>query len=156
QILAFGFDVRASNATIRRLAVYGFGNDRASGSSEGNIVLDAASNNALVEWNVVGSGAGAWADPGAGARTQADNIVGVGNTSNAQIRDNLIGFGTYMGGLQTGGPANSGWVIQSNEIRHNGIGHSNQDGVSIESGTGGTTVQGNWIADVEGNGVDMS
>src|SRR5262249_43817947 len=40
QILAFGFDVRASNATIRRLAVYGFGNDRASGSSEGNIVLD--------------------------------------------------------------------------------------------------------------------
>ncbi len=148
---ARGLDVQANNVTVRGIAISGFGNNRSTGTGEANIRIGAVSG-AVIEQNILGTSATSFSDPGA-AGTLGDNITLVG-PSGAIIRNNLIGYAHYMGVLAIASSA--GTLIEGNEIRGNGIGRANQDGVSFEGNSGTGTVRGNLIAGTEGNGVDMA
>lgn len=150
--LPLGIDILANNAIVRGLAVFGFGNDRATDFSEGNIRVGNAAGNALIERSIIGTSASSFTDPGAAARTQGDNITIMTSATNAIVRNNLIGYAAYMGVLSITGAQST--TVEGNEIRGNGIGHPNQDGVSQESLTANCIVRGNLIVDGEGTGID--
>jgi trimeric autotransporter adhesin len=149
--LALGLDIQADNTTIRGVAVYGFGT-AANSDASANIRVGAVSG-AVVENCVLGSTASSFADPGAGARSVGDNIRVVGGSAGV-IRNNLIGFSNGKG-IQLGGGGATGWSVTGNEVRGNGVGNSNLDGIDIENGAGSNTVRGNLFTENEAAGVDM-
>ena len=143
-----GLDVQANNTTIRGLAIYGFG----SNAANGNIRIGNNFTGTLIEQNVIGSTATSFTDPGAGTRTGGSNIYSAGGDSGT-IQNNLIGFANSFGVL--GDTASTGWLIQNNEIRGNGIGSAVQDGISFEAaGSGNTQIQGNLVTGNKGVGID--
>ena len=150
-IVPIGLDAQADSATIRRISIYGFGNFRASGSSEGNVRVGAVAG-ALVEKSIIGTGAASFTDPGVAERTAGNNLSFQGSTGPI-VRDNLIGYAAYMGLLFYTGSVNA--LAEGNEIRGNGIDHPNQDGISIESNAASGTLRGNLIVGTEGCGVEL-
>lgn len=149
--LAVGLNVQANSVTVRGLAIYGFGNT-ANSDNHSNIRIGNNHTGALIEQNVLGATASSFSDPGAGARSVGDNIRSAGADSGT-VRNNLIGFSAGKG-IQLGGGSN-GWLIEGNEVRNNGIGNSNLDGIDIENGSGGNTVRGNSFSGNEAAGIDM-
>ncbi|MCP9495505.1 MAG: right-handed parallel beta-helix repeat-containing protein [Pyrinomonadaceae bacterium MAG19_C2-C3] len=149
--VAVGLDLQANDAAVRRLSVFGFGNT-ANSDAHANIRIGNNFTGALIESNIIGASAADFVDPGAGARSGGDNIRSIG-ADNGTVRNNLIGFSAGKGfGVEAG---SSLWTIENNEIRGNGIGNSNLDGIDFE--TGGTTnniARGNLITANEGVGVD--
>ena len=148
--LAIGLDVQASNVTLRGLAIYGFGTASNSDTS-GNIRIGNVSG-ALIEQNVLGTPAGSFTDPGAGARSTGDNVRCAGG-DNGILRNNLIGYGNGKG-LELNNGSN-GWLVVGNEIRGNGIGTPNLDAIDIENGSGGATVRGNLLTASAAVGLEM-
>jgi trimeric autotransporter adhesin len=150
--IAVGLDVQASNVTIRGIAIYGFGTTPNSDTS-GNIRINIGFTGTMIRDNVLGSTATSFPANYAGAALSlGDNIRSVG-ADNGTIRDNLIGFSAGKG-IQLGGGSN-GWTVQDNEVRGNGIGNANLDGIDIENGSGSNTVSGNRFEGNEADGVDM-
>lgn len=148
--VAIGFDIQASNVTIRGFAIYGFGT-AANNDASANIRIGGGFTGALIEMNVLGSSATSFTDPGAGVRSIGDNIRSVG-ADNGTVRNNLVGFSEGKGfGVES---ASTGWLIENNEFRGNGINNSNLDGVDIENSSGIVTVRGNLFTRNEGVGVD--
>jgi uncharacterized repeat protein (TIGR01451 family) len=147
--IAIGLDLQAANATVRRLAVYGFGTAPNS-DTNGNLRVGNVSG-ALIEENVLGAAASGFADPGATTRSIGDNLRVAGGDGGT-IRNNLIGF-SHGKGIQLGGGAN-GWTVTGNEVRGNGIGNSNLDGVDVENGSGSATITGNLFVGNEAAGID--
>lgn len=147
-----GFDLQASNVTIRGLAIYGFG-AAANSDANGNIRINGGITGTLIERNILGSTATSFPTNYAGAAlSTGDNIRSAGGDSGT-IRNNLIGFSAGKG-IQLGG-GSTGWLVENNEVRDNGIGNSNLDGIDIENGSGGNTVRGNRFEHNEALGVDM-
>ena len=131
--IATGFDINASSVTIRGFAMRAF-------ASESVLLRDAYSGS-LIEQNILGSGATAFADPGAGNRTNAQ-VRSLG-ADGVTVQNNLIGFADATGVyLNTN---SDGWTVQNNEVVDIGIGFDNGDGIAIGTSTG-TLVQGNRIA----------
>ena len=149
--LAVGLDAQANSTTIRALAIYGFGN-AANSDANANIRIGNNFTNALIESCVIGSSAVSFTDPGAGARSGGDNVRSVGGDGGT-LRNNLIGFSAGKGFGVEGG--STGWTIEGNEIRGNGIGNPNLDGIDFETaGSTGNTARRNLIIGNEGVGVD--
>ncbi len=149
---AVGFDISANSVTIRGLAIYGFGTT-ANSDTSGNIRINANITGTLIERNVVGSTANSFPANYAGAALSiGDNIRSAGGDTGV-IQNNLIGFSAGKG-IQLGGGA-TGWTVVNNEVRGNGIGNSNLDGIDIENGSGGNTVRGNLFNGNEADGIDM-
>jgi hypothetical protein len=147
-----GLDVRADNFTIRRFAIYGFGDGVDLLTDQGNIFFDQPVVNMLIEENVLGSSAASFSDPGVGVRTGGANIWGE-VADNGTIRNNLIGFGGFFGILLSTNADT--WTVENNEVRANGLLHLGTDGIDINGGTINTTVRGNLFAANRGSGVDM-
>lgn len=146
-----GIDIQASGVTVRGLCIYGFGT-QANADGHANIRLGAAASGSLIERNVLGSAANSFTDPGGTARSVGDNIRSQG-ADNGTVTNNLIGFSAGKGFGVEGG--SSGWLIDNNEIRGNGITNAHLDGIDLETaGTILNTVRGNLIAANEGVGVD--
>lgn len=146
--LALGLDIQSSTITVRGLAIYGFGNAVAS-DANGNIRVGNNYTGTLIERNVIGTTATSFADPGA-SRSGGDNIRIAGGDSGT-ITNNLVGFSAGQGvGISTG---STGWQINGNEIRGNGIGNVTYGGVGIDGAT--DTLDSNLIAANQGAGVDM-
>ncbi|MEA2173256.1 MAG: trimeric autotransporter adhesin [Blastocatellia bacterium] len=148
--IAIGFDVQASNVTIRGLSIYGFGTT-ANDDASGNIRIGAGFSTIRIELNILGASATSFTDPGA-TRSVGDNIRSIGADSGT-IQNNLIGYSNGKG-IQLGG-GSTGWTVQNNEVRGNGINNSNLDGIDIENGSGGNTIIGNLFTANEALGVDM-
>ena len=149
--LSIGLDLQASALTVRGIAISGFGNV-ANNDGNANIRLGASASAALIENNVIGSGAASFADPGLAARSGGDNVRAVG-AAGGTLRNNLIGYAAGKGvGLQSGA---NGWSVSGNEIRGNGIGNANLDGIDVESSSS-ATISGNLVIGNEGNGIDTS
>jgi uncharacterized repeat protein (TIGR01451 family) len=148
--IAIGFDVQASNVTIRGLSIYGFGTT-ANDDASGNIRIGAGFSTIRIELNILGATATSFTDPGA-TRSVGDNIRSAGANSGT-IQNNLIGYSNGKG-IQLGG-GSTGWTVQNNEVRGNGINNSNLDGIDIENGSGGNIVVGNLFTANEALGVDM-
>ncbi len=151
--LTIGLDLQGTNETVRGISIYGFGTT-ANNDANANIRLGASAANALIEQNIIGTTATAFADPGSGTRSGGDNVRSLG-ADNGVLRNNLIGFSAGKG--FGAGSGSSGWLIENNEIRGNGIGNPNLDGIDLETaGSINNTVRGNLIYDNEGVGVDSS
>lgn len=150
-VVNIGLDVQAATTAIRRLAIYGFG-AAANSDASANIRVSASGTSALIEQNVIGTGAGSFADPGAATRSGGDDIRIVGGT-NTTIQNNVIGFSAGNGvALNTN--ATSAQIL-SNEIRGNGLTNAASGGVNVGSGST-STIQTNLIAANNGAGVDVA
>ena len=149
--LSVGLDLQGAFETVRGVAIYGFGATPNSDDSA-NVRVGAGASNALIEQNILGATATVFADPGSGARSLGDDIRSTGG-DNGILRNNLIGFSAGKGfGAENG---STGWTIENNEIRGNGVGNPNLDGIDFETAaTTGNTARANLIADNEGVGVD--
>jgi len=149
--VAVGLDLQANNSTVRRLALRGFGTTPNSDTSA-NVRLGNNFTNALIEQNFIGPAANA-ANFNAGAATSAGDNVRSAGADSGTLRNNLIGYSNGKG-VQLGG-GSTGWLVEGNEVRSNGVNNSNLDGLDIES-SGNNTVRGNLFAGNEAAGVDTS
>ena len=93
---------------------------------------------------MIGTGPASFTDPGATDRSGQKNLT-MRETDNAIVRDNLIGFASKGVELGTTTQAATGWQITGNEIRGNGLGNAELNGVSLEASSG-STLRGNLIA----------
>ncbi|MGI4864756.1 MAG: hypothetical protein ACRYFZ_12605 [Janthinobacterium lividum] len=145
--IAYGLDVAASatGTTISGLAIYGFGN--ALDNNDGANIRSAA-NGLTVTQSVLGATATSFAAPGVAAN--ADNIRLIGGTAGISITNNLIGYSNSKGISISSGVTNVS--VTDNEIRSNGQGGSNYDGVDIQGSL--ATVMGNLLTGTSGQGVD--
>lgn len=149
-IVPIGLDVQDKNIAIRRIAIYGFGNT-ANADGAANIRVRNQGDNAIIEQNIIGSGAGAFADPGSTTRSVGDNVRIVGAT-NVTIQNNLIGFSSGNGiALRTNGTAQ----ILANEIRGNAVTTTTMSGVNIFTNSS-ATVQGNLLVANKGSGAEVA
>lgn len=142
-----GLLIGAASSTVRGISIWGFGNTPAG--IDGNIWI--AGNGTVVEQSIVGTSAISFADPGAATRSRGNNI-GSATSSNVIVRNNLVGFSEDAG--VSANLALSGWLVESNEIRGNGIAHTSLDGLNFRNGHTGSTARGNLIVGNEGCGID--
>jgi trimeric autotransporter adhesin len=147
--LAVGLDIQASNVTIRGIAILGFG-VTANSNNDANIRIGATAAGALIERNVIGATAIAFADPGGAARSGGDNIRAVGG-DNGTISNNLIGFSLGKGFCAE--TNSDGWQVIGNEMRMNGINTYNLDNIDLEY-SAGATVRGNLLTQSPACGVE--
>lgn len=135
-----GFDITASGSTLRGLAILGFSD--ALVRTQGDAVL--------IEWNVLGSAADAFVDPGAGLRAKAALVIdgGVGGT----VRHNLLGHSLYNLIEQTQSSA-SGWTIQGNEADGAAISSPDDDVLKVRGAH--TQIVGNLFRDSLSSGIDF-
>jgi uncharacterized repeat protein (TIGR01451 family) len=138
---AKGIDVNGANATIRGIAIHGFGN-------QGDILLRAT--NALVTENVIGTTALSFAAP-ASNKSQASIVLDGTGATNANITKNLMGFTKDRGIWGKPAADFSGLNISNNEIQKpgNGAGTANQHS-AIElfpNATGSVNIIGNLLTD---------
>ena len=144
--VANGFQVQADNVTIKGLAVLGF-----SSVAGGAVLVQSTADSALIEGNVLGSAATAFADPGP-ALSHYASIHSVGGT-NGIVRNNIIGFGRR--GVQLTSTS-TGWSIENNEIRDNELVSSDGDGITIRGTSSGNTVTGNLITGSSSQGFAVA
>jgi len=152
-----GFDLQASNAVVRRFALRGFG-ATANNDNSANVRVGNNFTGALFEQNFLGVAAAAATFTTGAAAGAGDNLRSAGADSGV-IRNNLIGFsngkGIQLGGGATGGTS-TGWLVENNEVRYNGISNASLDGIDIENGSGNCTVRGNLFVGNEASGVDTN
>lgn len=146
------FSVEAASATIRGFSIYGFGS-LPNDDTQGNIRLNDSADGSVIEYNVLGTTASSFTDPGASARTPATNLRNVGADS-ITVRYNLIGYAAGKG-IESGS-GTVGSTYEYNEVRGNAIGNNGLDGIDLAvNGTSACIVRYNLIADQEGVGIDM-
>lgn len=149
--IGLGLDINANNTTVRGLAIFGFGT-AANATGSANIQIESGITGTLIEKNILGSSATSFADPGSTTRSLGDNIRSAGG-KNGTIQKNLIGFseGNGMGMVST----SSGWTVQQNEVRSNGINNAGLSGLSVNTGSG-FIIQQNLFTSNGGAGVDTN
>jgi uncharacterized repeat protein (TIGR01451 family) len=123
--VANGLDINGASATVRNIAIHGFG---AAGANQGDILLRAA--NPVLTENIIGTTALSFTAPATGTSQSGILIRGA---QGANITKNLIGFTNergILGGTSTTATNLSGLIISGNEIRKtgNGSGTTNQHG----------------------------
>ena len=134
--LAHGLRIQANSASIRGIAILGFG----SADEEAAIRIDSGFTGALIERNVIGSTATSFTDPGAALRNYSG--VAADGADSGTVQDNLIGFG-HRGVYLVNG--SDGWTVDGNEIVEHDLGSTDGDGMAIDTGTN-NTISGNLIA----------
>ena len=125
--LNYGLDINANQVRVQAIALYGYGSaslptGAVNYGETGNIIIRNGVSNVTLTNNVLGSKAGAFADPTT-ARTVGSNIIFEGSANGVSIDHNLIGFAGDSGILKYAkvamGPV-TGLTIANNEIRGNG------------------------------------
>jgi len=144
----WGLRIQADLVTVRNVSVHSFSSF--SWNAVMGAILVESGAGTLVENCVLGSGPGAFADPG--AWRSAPNIVVAGATAGT-VRGCLIGFGFRHGVEMRAG--SSGWLFEGNEIHANALVDGQQNGISID-GVTGVTVTGNLIHGNGGSGIDAT
>ena len=149
--VGLGLQIQAGNTKVKGIAIYGFGT-AANTSGSANIEIESGVSGTSIQQNVLGATATASSDPGSTTRSLGDNIRSNGGTSGT-VQNNLIGFSQGKGiALES---TSTGWSIQGNEVRGNGINNPGLGGMNI--GTGSTaTVSANLFIASQGPGVDTS
>jgi hypothetical protein len=152
-----GLDIDAADVAVRNLAIWGFWNPLAMQS--GDIVVDTnVGGGAVIENNAIGVTAGG-ADPGAerSARHGVAAGTGVASPDGGTVRNNLIAYHGLAGIDLRGviGNAATGWWIEGNEIRGNGLVNNQYDGINVVTNVTGLTVRGNLVENNQGAGIDL-
>ncbi len=141
--LPVGIRMQGNNATVRGLAIHGFG----ANNGEGGIVIDPGVSGSLIEDNVLGTTAASFSDPGAAQRGHGGihSNAGIGGT----IRNNLVGYHNVRGISIFSG--SSSWTIAGNEVRNNGF-VADGDGISIDA-SAGNSITGNLFVGSSSQGI---
>lgn len=149
--IGLGLDINANSTTIRGIAIFGFGT-AANTTGSANIQIESGITGTLIEKNILGSSATSFTDPGSSTRSLGDNIRSAGG-KNGTIQKNLIGFseGNGMGMVST----SSGWTVQQNEVRSNGINNAGLSGLQENTGSGFNILQ-NLFTGNGGAGIDTN
>ncbi len=147
--LGTGLQIAAADAVVRGIAIYGFGNTPSD--PEADIVVDSTTG-ALIEQNLIGTGASGFTDPGVGARSGNYNVR-LWGSANGTLRNNLIGFNAYRDAVYV--ELSTGWLIEANECRSAGLLDTVGDCVVLLNGSSGNTMRGNLLANAGGNGIDI-
>ena len=151
-----GLDVDANDVAIRNLAIWGFWNPTLT--QGGEIIVDANVLGTTIENNVIGATA-TGADPGAerGAAHGVAAGAAVAGPDGGAVRNNLIAFHGLAGIDLRGviGNAATGWLIEGNEIRGNGVLNNQYDGVNVVTNVAGLVIRGNLVEGNQGPGLDL-
>jgi len=147
--LAVGLDVRGGSATVRNLAIRGFGN-AASSASHGDLLVGSTSSSVLLENLVVGTAAAAFADPGAAARSGGDHVR-IAGSSGGILRNSLVGYGQGAGVVLSANA--NGWTLSGLQVEGNGLGDATADGITLSS-SASATITGNLVRANAGMGID--
>lgn len=139
----------ATNTTIQNISILGF--TAASGTDQSNIYLVSGSS-ALIRWNVIGSSATSYTDPGASARTADYGVLS--NTGNLTLRENIVAF-VGAGGFELFN-ASASTLVEANELRGNAVTNSSAENLNIQVGGSGAIVRGNLSVNAGGPGFDTS
>ncbi len=146
-----GLQVTANNTTIRSVAIYGFGT-AANTNGSANIEIGNGITGTLIDQDVLGTSATSFSDPGAGVRSVGDNIRSLGGDTST-IQHSLVGFSQGKGlALES---TSTGWTIQNNEVRGNGINNPGLGGINLNTGST-ATMQGNLFVNSVGPGIDTN
>jgi len=149
--IGLGIDINANSTTVRGLAIYGFGT-AANTNGSANIQIENGITGALIDQDVLGATAISFTDPGAGVRSVGDNIRSLGGDTST-IQHSLIGFSQGKGiALEA---TSTGWTIQNNEVRGNGINNPGLGGINLNTGST-ATMQGNLFVNSVGPGIDTN
>ena len=151
-----GLTVSASDTTIRRIAIYGFGNATNS-DLQGNIFIGNVLRT-LIELNAIGTTATSFSDPAGapGGRSGGDNVRTRSGDSGT-VRLNVIGWsngkGIALEGATNGSDGAQSWTVRFNEVRSNALTNPSVDGIDVEH-SGAATIQFNLFAANGGVGID--
>jgi len=146
---AIGLDVQAADVTLSRLALLGFGTTAGSDASA-LVRVGATGHRALLDRLVLGSTAVAFADPGAGLRSNADQIRVLG-ADDGTVRDCLIGFGVGSAVALTAGSQN--WQVDGSVMLSNTTG-SGTLGQLVLAASGALTMTRTLVQGGDGPGLD--
>jgi uncharacterized repeat protein (TIGR01451 family) len=138
----FGLTVAANDDAIRGIAIRGF---------SFNLFIMPGSQRTTIESNLVGltpTGARPTDQPDGGG----ENVFSNGGIDGV-VRNNILAFGGSHGVILNTG--STGWVVEDNEIRSNGLVVKTLDGVEFNNGSTGNTLEGNLLIDNQANGVDL-
>ena len=143
-VIANGLLIQANDATVRGLAILGFG----AANGEGCVLIDNNFTNATIEENVFGTTAIAFADPGAALRC----FIGVDaeGGDSGFITNNLFGFNQQRAIWLTDG--STGWEVQGNEVRDSGLDITGGDGIAISVASDNNNVFENLITGTSSQG----
>ena len=143
--------VQADAVTIRGLALHGGGDFSGVGTGSGNIDVQSGTG-ALIEANVLGTGATSYTNPGGAGQTQ-NNLIRITGGSNVTIQKNLLGF-TRWRSIVFLSPAVDTVTIEQNEF------NGSFDGVDFGNPgigpTGTVTISRNLFHDSIDNGSGSS
>ncbi|MFZ4760206.1 MAG: DUF4347 domain-containing protein, partial [Burkholderiaceae bacterium] len=139
--VSLGLDLAAAGITVRGLAMQGF--------DVAVLRLRATASDALIEGNVLGSGATAFVDPGSGARS--DTIVESMAADGGTLRNNLIGFADETAVELD--PGSDRWTVTGNEVRGGSLGSDILNALDLQGDD--AVIRGNLFADSRGSGIDL-
>jgi len=147
-----GLNIQAPNVYIRSMAVVGFGGTGDS-DNDGNIVVGNYIGT-YINQCVLGTTATSFTDPGGTLRGTGDNIRITAGAGSGTVSQNLIGY-SAGNGIGTAATSSTGWVIEFNEIRGNGVGNNNRDGIEWNFSNAQNIIRYNLIAGNRGNGIHI-
>lgn len=148
-IIDIGLDVQASNVTIQKIAISGFGDS--SGTANIRVGTEAGSEftNVTIADNLIGSKAN--------TRQISEQLNGgsgiiVYQADQGTIHNNIIGFSSDFGVAFFHSAMD--WEIRNNEIIQNGLAAGTRDGIDILLGSGDHYIHRNFIFGNRGSGID--
>ncbi len=144
----YGLQVTADNTIIRGLAIYGYG----SSLLHADIFVNDGVNGGTFEYNVLGTRAHTFSDPGVGARSWS--TFSSDGADNWQLQHNLIGFTETRGAFALNASRN--WTVSDNEFRDNALEDIGGDNLAIDTDATPGTVSGNLIVGAASQGLVIS
>ena len=146
-----GITIAAKNVTIRGLGIAGFGFNFTN--NDGNIVLLAGADGAVIESNVLGSMNHTLAIPASNKEKTAGNNVVAFDVKNGKLKDNIIAFAGSMGAFFN--YQCSGWEVRGNEFAANGRVNVICDNIDIAYKSSDFVVEKNAMYAAGANGIDL-
>jgi uncharacterized repeat protein (TIGR01451 family) len=145
-----GLTIGATNTTVQNLAVLGFSASTAT-TTEANIYVNSGATGTMIRWNVIGSSATSYTDPGVSSRTTDYGVVS--KEGSLTIRENIVAF-SGAGGVELDN-ASSSTLVEANELKNNAITNASTENLNVNTGSS-VTVKGNLSINAGGPGFDTS
>ncbi len=139
-----GITVAADDVTIQGFSMYGFSTSTA-------ILLSDGYSNAVLQYNVFGTGPTTIADPGA-ALNNLQNVQSLG-ADNGMLSNNILAYSQATGFYGTAGT--NGWSISNNHFINSGYNYSNGDAIALNA-TNGAFIDGNLITGTSTQAIILS
>jgi uncharacterized repeat protein (TIGR01451 family) len=149
-IATSGLIIGATNTTVQNMSVLGFSASITT-TDEANIYVNSGATGAMIRWNVIGTTAKSYTDPGVLSRTTDYGVVS--KEGSLTVRENLVAF-SGAGGVELYNGSSS-TLIEANELKNNAVTNTFAGNLNINTG-GSVMVKGNLSVNAGGAGFDTS